>query len=86
MSPRPSPGDPRRDSGLAAFVFAAGAILVLVAFIYSVVRSWSSFDPLAMAVLVGVGLVLVVIYDRLGLILKELRAIVDLLERYTDRR
>lgn len=76
---------PRRESGLAAFVFAAGAILVMVAFIYSVARSWSSFDPLAMAVLVGVGLVLVVIYDRLGLILKELRAIVDVLEQKSDR-
>jgi hypothetical protein len=59
--------------------FILGAILVLVGFLYSLARSWPSFDPLALATLVGVGLLLVVVCERMRLMLQELRLLNSLM-------
>ncbi len=65
----------RREPFVTEIFFAIGAILVVVGLMYSLAKSWPSFDPLALATLVGIGLLLVVVCERLGLILQELRKI-----------
>ena len=45
-----------RDSPVVEVFFMLGAILIVVGFLYSVARHWPSFDPLALAMLVGMGL------------------------------
>lgn len=65
----------RREPFVTEIFFAVGAILVVVGLMYSLAKSWPSFDPLALATLVGIGLLLVVVCERLGLILQELRKI-----------
>jgi hypothetical protein len=59
--------------------FIGGATLVVVSLMYSLVKSWPSFDPLALSALVGGGLLLVVVCERLSLILRELRSITALM-------
>ena len=59
--------------------FILGVILVLVGFLYSLARSWPSFDPLALATLVGIGLLLVVVCERMRLVLHELRVLNSLM-------
>ena len=61
--------------------FIGGAALVVVSLMYSLAKSWPSFDPLALSALVGGGLLLVVICERLSLILRELRRITELMQR-----
>jgi hypothetical protein len=61
--------------------FIGGAILVVITLMYSLTRSWPSFDPLALSALVGGGLLLVVVCERLSLILSELRRITALMQR-----
>jgi hypothetical protein len=68
---------PRRVSPLVGLLHLTGAVLVLVGFLYSVARAWPSFDPLATAVLVGIGLLLLVVCERLRAILEALEAIAD---------
>ena len=80
MSQRTTKGR-RRDPLVIEAFFVAGAILVVVGLIYSLAKSWPSFDPLALAALVGIGLLLVVVCERLGLILRELRKITALMQR-----
>ena len=72
-----------RDRALVEFLFAAGAILVIVGFFYAVRRSWPSLDPLSLVMLVGIGLLLVVVCERLRLILRELRELTTLIRRAT---
>jgi len=67
-----------RDHPLVEFLFAAGAILVIVGFLYAVRKSWPSLDPLSLVMLVGIGLLLVVVCERLRLILQELRELTSL--------
>jgi len=69
------------DSKTILILFAVGAGLVVGTFTYFFVRRWPTFDPLVTATMIGVGLLLIVIYERLGLIHKELRTVVLLLER-----
>jgi hypothetical protein len=69
----------RRDNVLVEFLFAAGAILVIVGFVYAVRRSWPALDPLSLVMLVGIGLLLVVVCERLRLILRELRELTTLI-------
>ena len=71
----------RKDSFVTEFFFAGGAILVVIGLMYSLAKSWPSIDPLALATLVGIGLLLVVVCERLGLILRELRKITALMHR-----
>ena len=69
----------RRENALVEFLFAAGAILVIVGLIYAIRRSWPALDPLSLVMLVGIGLLLVVVCERLRLILRELRALTTLI-------
>jgi hypothetical protein len=80
MSQRTTKGRRREPLVVEAF-FAGGAILVVVGLMYSLAKSWPSFDPLALAALVGIGLLLVVVCERLSLILRELRKITALMQR-----
>lgn len=76
---RPTLKTRRADPPVVEVFFILGAILVLVGFVYSLVRSWPSFDPLALATLVGIGLLLVVVCERMRLVLQELRALNSLM-------
>lgn len=76
---KPTPRARRADPPVVEVFFILGAILVLVGFLYSLVRSWPSFDPLALATLVGIGLLLVVICERMRLMLHELRVLNSLM-------
>jgi hypothetical protein len=73
----------RRHHALVEFLFAAGAILVILGFLYAVRRSWPALDPLSLVMLVGIGLLLVVVCERLRLILQELRELTTLIRRAT---
>ena len=71
----------RREQAVIDGFFIGGATLVVVSLMYSLAKSWPSFDPLALSALVGGGLLLVVICERLSLILRELRRITALIQR-----
>ena len=73
----------RRENALVEFLFAAGAILVIVGLVYAIKRSWPALDPLSLVMLVGIGLLLVVVCERLRLILRELRALTTLIRTAT---
>ena len=70
----------RRESAVIDGFFIGGASLVVVSLMYSLAKSWPSFDPLALSALVGGGLLLVVVCERLSLILRELRRITALMQ------
>lgn len=74
-----TPRTRRADPPVVEVFFILGAILVLVGFLYSLARSWPSFDPLALAALVGIGLLLVVVCERMRLVLQELRVLNSLM-------
>jgi hypothetical protein len=74
---------PPRDHVLVELLFAAGAILVILGFLYAVKRSWPALDPLSLVMLVGIGLLLLVVCERLRLILRELRELTTLIRRAT---
>jgi hypothetical protein len=69
----------RRDSPVIEVFFLLGAILIVVGFLYSLARHWPSFDPLALAMLVGIGFLLVVVCERIRLVLQELRVLTALM-------
>jgi len=71
----------RREPAIIEAFFIGGAILVVLGLVYSVAKHWPSNDPLALATLVGIGLLLVVVCERLGLILQELLKITALMQR-----
>jgi len=71
----------RREPAIIEGFYISGATLVVVSLMYSLAKSWPSFDPLALSALVGGGLLLVVVCERLGLILRELRKITTLMQR-----
>lgn len=67
--------------------FVLGAILVVVGLLYSIARSWPSLDPLALSTLVGIGLLLVVVCERLRTAVRELRTLNQLMRTaITDSR
>jgi xanthosine utilization system XapX-like protein len=68
-----------RDSPVVEVFFVLGAILIVVGFLYSLARHWPSFDPLALAMLVGIGFLLVVVCERIRLVLQELRVLTALM-------
>ena len=74
------------DSQTVVLLFVAGAALVVAAFAYALVRHWPTFDPLVTATIIGVGLLLIVIYERLGKIHSELRTIAYYAERLAEGR
>jgi xanthosine utilization system XapX-like protein len=69
----------RGDSPVVEVFFVLGAILIVVGFLYSLARHWPSFDPLALAMLVGIGFLLVVVCERIRLVLQELRVLTSLM-------
>lgn len=69
----------RADPPVVEVFFILGAILILVGFLYSLARSWPSFDPLVLAMLVGIGFLLVVVCERMRLVLQELRVLTSLM-------
>ena len=71
----------RSEPWVTEIFFVGGAVLVVVGLVFSLAKSWPSIDPLALAALVGIGLLLVVVCERLGLILRELRKITTLMHR-----
>ena len=71
----------RREPAVIEGFFIGGATLVVVSLVFSLAKSWPSFDPLALSALVGGGLLLVVVCERLSLILRELRRISALMQR-----
>ena len=82
---------PRRQSRqsprtypLVEFMFAAGALLVLLGFFYALRRSWPALDPLSLVMLVGIGLLLIVVCERLRLILRELQKLTTAIRRAAD--
>jgi len=79
MAPR------KRDSWLPELFFIAGALLILITFAYSLLRRWPTFDPLVTSLLAGIGLMLIVIYERLGLMLRELRHITTVLDHEEEQ-
>jgi hypothetical protein len=62
-------------------LFVAGAALIVAAATLALVKNWKTFDPLVTASMIGVGLLLIVIYERLGHMHAELRTIASHLER-----
>ena len=56
---------------------------MILGFLYAVKRSWPALDQLSLVMLVGIGLLLVVVCERLRLILRELRALTSLIHRAT---
>ena len=73
----------QHDHPLVEFFFASGAILVIVGLLYAIRRSWPALDPLSLVMLVGIGLLLVVVCERLRLILRELRELTSLIRTAT---
>ena len=76
---RSAPRTPRHEPPVVEIFFVLGAILVVVGFLYSIARAWPSFDPLALAMLVGIGLLLVVVCERLRMVVRELRTLATLM-------
>ena len=56
---------------------------MIVGLIFAVRKSWPSLDPLSLVMLVGIGLLLVVVCERLRLILRELRELTTLIRAAT---
>ena len=74
------------DSQTVIILFCAGAALVVAALTFALIWQWRTFDPLVTAAMIGVGLLLIVIYERLGHIHTELRTIGSHLERIAGDR
>jgi hypothetical protein len=70
-----------RDRLVVEFLFAAGALLVVLGFFYAVRRSWPALDPLSLVMLVGIGLLLVVVCERLRHVLQALQELTTLIRR-----
>lgn len=71
----------RREPAVIEGFFIGGATLVVVSLMYALAKSWPSFDPLVLSALLGGGLLLVVVCERLSLIVRELRRITALMQR-----
>jgi hypothetical protein len=73
------PKAPRTEPPVIEVFFILGTILVVVGFLWSLAKSWPSLDPLALATLVGIGLLLVVVCERLRLAVREIRTLTTLM-------
>ncbi len=71
----------RSEPPITELFFILGALLVLAGLMYSIRKSWPTFDPLSLAMLIGIGFLLVVICERLRILVLEVKAIAALLER-----
>jgi hypothetical protein len=72
-----------REPAITEIFFIVGALLVLIGLLYSLKKSWPSFDPLALAMLIGIGLLLVVVCERLRILINEVSLIAEYLERWS---
>ncbi len=77
--PSPSTRAAHVETPIVEVFFVLGAVLIVVGLIYSIARSWPSFDPLALSTLVGIGLLLVVVCERLRTAIRELRTLNQLM-------
>ena len=78
-SMKSGPKAPRTEPPVIEVFFILGTILVVVGFLWSLAKSWPSLDPLALATLVGIGLLLVVVCERLRLAVREIRTLTTLM-------
>jgi len=67
------------EAPIVEVFYVLGAILIVVGLVYSIARSWPSLDPLALSTLVGIGLLLVVVCERLRTTVRELRTLNQLM-------
>lgn len=75
------PARRRGEPAVTEVFFILGALMVLIGLIYSMKKSWPTFDPLALAMLIGIGLLLVVVCERLRILVLEVARIGEHLER-----
>ena len=75
------PARTRGEPPVTEVFFILGALMVLGGLIYSIIKSWPTFDPLALAALIGIGLLLVVVCERLRILVLEVKEIAESLER-----
>jgi len=71
----------RRESVLTEIFFILGSLVILVGLIYTIKKSWPTFDPLALAMLIGIGFLLVVVCERLRVLVVRVGEISENLER-----
>jgi hypothetical protein len=74
-------GRKHREPAITEVFFIIGALLVLIGLLYSLKKSWPSFDPLSLAMLIGIGFLLVVVCERLRILVNEVALIAEYLER-----
>lgn len=77
--PSPSTRVAHVEAPIVEMFYVLGAILIVVGLLYSIARSWPSLDPLALSTLVGIGLLLVVVCERLRTTVRELRTLNQLM-------
>jgi hypothetical protein len=75
------PARTRGEPPITEVFFISGAVLVVIGLIYAIKKSWPSLDPLALATLIGIGLLLVVVCERLRALVKGVAEITRHLER-----
>ena len=85
QAPYPAPVRGHRERPALVALFALGTGLGVASLAYAALRRWPTFDPMATATLIGIGLLLVVIHERLGAILRELRELVSLTRAHGQR-
>jgi len=71
----------RGEPPITEVFFILGAVLVLAGLVYSVKKSWPTFDPLSLAMLIGIGLLLVVVCERLRILVVQVKQIAEHLAR-----
>jgi hypothetical protein len=79
------PARRRGESAITEIFFMLGAVVVLVGLIFSIRKSWPAFDPLSLAMLTGIGLLMVVVCERLRILIREVQGIGQHLERMAAR-
>ena len=79
------PARRRGEPAVTEVFFILGALLVLVGLIYSIKKSWATFDPLALAMLIGIGFLLVVVCERLRILVIDVAEIARHLEQIASR-
>ncbi len=79
------PARRRAEPAVTEVFFILGAVVVLIGLIYSIKKSWPTFDPLALAMLIGIGFLLVVVCERLRILVREVQDIADHLKLMASR-
>ena len=66
-----------RETWASEWLFVVGAALVILAFVQSIYRSWPTLDPLLTSAQIGVGMLLIVICERLRVLLAAANEIAE---------